>query len=330
MNFSPIIKNREVLINTAPALRYDPETDLGEWQKAARAKLISLLGIDRFEKCDPEFMIDSEKKCDGYDEYVFSIQSELNYRFTATLRVPVGAKGRLPVAICLFGHSDDLSAALGGDNDRDLCAQALSRGYCALAVEQRDFDNCFAIKDVPVEEAFTRTTWCACYRSSMRAALLGRTTMGERVWDIMRAIDALLANFDMIDDGRIYIVGNSGSATAAYYAACVDERISVAIASSGVATWESSLATFSHCTCNYIPKIANFFDMGDVGGLIAPRKLVLIGVTEDKWFPERGLRAAYEQMAPAFAAAGASDSCKLIIKDGERRFYAADAWAEVK
>lgn len=329
MNFSPIIKNREVLINTVPAFRYDPSTDFSEWQKAARAKLVSLLGIDKFESCAPEFRIDESKKYDSYSEHVFSICSEDDYRFTCTLRVPLNVEGKIPVAVCLFGHSDDLAAAMTGENDRDLCAQALSRGYASLAVEQRDFDNCFAIKDVFLEEAFTRTTWCACYRSSMRAAMLGRSTMGERVWDVMRAIDAMLANFDCIDSNSIYVVGNSGNATAAYYSACIDERISAVIACSGVATWESSLATHSHCACNYVPKISNFFDMGDLGGLIAPRKLVLMGATEDKWFPESGLREAYKFVEKAYTAAGAADNCTLIIKDGPRRFYAEDAWSKI-
>ena len=329
MNFSPIIKNREVLINTKPACRYDSSLDFAVWQKEAREKLVELLGIDDFVACPEEFSLDSKTSSDAYDEYQFSIQSEYNYRFTATLRVPAGAAGKLPLAICLFGHSDDLSAALDGDSDRDLCAQALARGYCSLAVEQRDFDNCFAIKDVPVEEAFTRTTWCACYRSSMRAAMLGRTTLGERVWDVMRAIDAVLSNFDMVDPAKISIMGNSGSATAAYYAAAVDERICAVAASSGVATWESSLATFSHCACNYIPGVANYFDMGDIGGLIAPRKLVLIGATEDKWYPVRGLRECFDYIEKAYSAAGASDKCKLIIKEGARRFYAEDAWSAI-
>ena len=330
MNFSPIIKNREVLINTTPALRYDPSSDFAAWQQTAREKLVNLLGMDRMIKCEPEYTLDSKTERDGYTEYVFSIQSELDYRFTCTLSVPASSAKKLPVAVCLFGHSDDLSAAFDGENDRNLCAQALERGYCALAVEQRDFDNCFAIKDVPVDEAFTRVTWCACYRSSMRAAMLARTTMGERVWDAMCAIDAILANFDVIDADNIVVIGNSGSATAAYYTAAVDERVSAVIASSGVATWESSLATFSHCACNYIPKIANYFDMGDIGGLIAPRRLVLLGATEDKWFPEYGLRAAYAEIDKAYKAAGASNECKLIIKNGPRRFYAAEAWEALK
>ena len=330
MNFSPIRKNREVLINTKPSYRYVPGTDFAAWQTAAREKLASLLGVDEFVKCEENFVLDSETTLGGYKEYAFSIQSESDYRFSATLRVPMGITGKLPIAICLFGHSEDLSAALDGENDRDLCRQALNRGYCALAVEQRDFDNCFSIKDVPVDEAYTRTTWCACYRSSMRAAMLGRTTIGERVWDVMRAIDAVLSHFDVVDEGKIYVIGNSGNGTTAYYAAAIDERIAGAVASSGVATWESSIATFSHCACNYVPLIANYFDMGDIGGLVAPRRLVLMGATGDRWYPVDGLKECAVNAAEAYSAAGADDEFKLIIKDGERRFYADDAWEALK
>lgn len=326
MNFSPIKKNREVLISTVPALRYNGEQSFAEWQKIAREKLIELLGMDLFVSCDPAFVVESATDCGDYKEYVFSIESEADYRFNATLRVPAGASGKLPLAICLFGHSEDLAASMNGENDRDLCAQALKRGYCALAIEQRNFDNCFAIKDIPLEEALTRTTWCACYRSSMRAAMLRRTTIGERVWDIMHAIDAVIANFDVVDEKNIAVVANSGNSTAAYYAACLDERIATVMISSGVATWESSVARASLCACNYVPKIANYFDMGDVGGLIAPRKIVLIGSTEDIRFPEYGLRAAFDQLSAAYEAAGAKDNCKLVIKNGPRRFYADEAW----
>ena len=329
MNFSPIKKNREVLINTAPAMRYDFKMDFTAWQKQAREKLVELLGIDMMIPTEPSFTIVSKTSIETYDETVYSIASEKNYSFTSTLRTPKGVSGKLPVAICLFGHADDLLQSVDGTDGRDLCKQALDRGYASLSVEQRSFDNCFAVRDITPEEAPTRTTWCACYRSSMRAFLLGRTTIGERVWDIMRSLDALLANFDNIDDENIVIVGNNGNGTAAYYAAAVDERIGAVIASNGVATYESSIATFSHCVCNYIPTVASYFDMGDFGGLIAPRKLVLVGTIKDNWFPERGLRAAYAMIEKLYAAAGASDNSKLVINDGERRFD-PHAWELIK
>ena len=329
MNFSPIKRNREVLINTAPSMRYDFKTDFATWQKAAREKLAELLGLDIMRAVDPKFEIVSKTSTDLYDETVYSIESEKNYSFTSTLRVPKGISEKAPVAICLFGHADDLQQSVDGTDGRDLCRQALDRGYASLSVEQRSFDNCFAISDITAEEASTRTTWCACYRSSMRAFLLGRTTIGERVWDIMRSLDALIANFDNIDEKNIVIVGNNGNATAAYYAAAIDERIGAVIAASGVATYESSLATFSHCVCNYIPTVANYFDMGDIGGLIAPRKLVCVGATEDNWFPEHGLRAAYSMIESLYAASGAADNSKLVINEGERKFDSS-AWDLIK
>ena len=52
---------------------------------------------------------------------------------------------------------------------------------------------------------------------SVKAAILatgtyltGRTIIGERCWDVSRAIDVVEANFPMIDMGRICVMGNSG------------------------------------------------------------------------------------------------------------------------
>ncbi len=329
MNFSPIKRNREVLVNTSPSLRYADGEDFAAWQVKAKDKLIELIGLDDFVKCDSEFEILGTETGDSFTATTFKMKSEKEYSFTSTLYIPLGKEGKLPLAICLFGHSDDLAVALDGEAGRDICMQALSRGYCALALEQRDFDNCFASKDIILPEAPTRTTWCACYRSSMRAILMGRTTIAERVWDVMRAIDAVSANFDKVDTDNICIIGNSGNATAAYYAACIDERIGSVIASSGVATWESSLAKHSHCICNYIPNVVPYFDMGDIGGLIAPRKLVLQGAEGDEWFPVSGLKEAYALIERAYAAAGKPDACKLQIFEGDAYLRADEAWDAV-
>ena len=61
-------------------------------------------------------------------------------------------------------------------------------------------------------------------------------------------------------------MGNSGGGTATYYAACLDERISLAMPSCAVCSWDQSIAVKRHCACNYVPYIANYFDMGDMGG----------------------------------------------------------------
>ena len=46
VNKSPQIIHHEALKAIAPAMRYDGKGDLVSWQKAARARLASLMGID--------------------------------------------------------------------------------------------------------------------------------------------------------------------------------------------------------------------------------------------------------------------------------------------
>ena len=96
MNFSPILKNREVIKAISPALRYNSANDFASWQNEARAKLFELLGLQYFTKCDPEFEIVSTEKTDSYTEYCFKIKSEENFYFTSTLRVPADKAGKIP------------------------------------------------------------------------------------------------------------------------------------------------------------------------------------------------------------------------------------------
>ncbi len=325
MNFSPIVKNREFIKMLTPALRYKQGSDFAAWQAEARAKLAELLGIHLIAPVDSKFEVVSSSKTKEYSEYVIKIQTEADYYLTATLRAPTCECVKVPLVVFPCGHSEDMVALF----ENGAVCDAVKRGYAALVVEQRSFDNCFAIPNVIPEETTTRTTWNACYRSSMRAVMLGRTTMGERVWDLMRAIDAVLENYDFIDGGKVTLVGTSGGATIAYYTACVDERIAAVVASSGISSYEKSIIARNHCVCNYIPYIVNYFEMGDLAGLIAPRKLVIIAPKNDEWFPLDGAVDAYDLAKSAYTGSSAPDAVKLYTPDDDHSFYADIVWNEL-
>ena len=82
-----------------------------------------------------------------------------------------------------------------------------------------------------------------------------------------------------------------------------------------------------HCPCNYIPGIARDFDMGDLGGLIAPRKLVVEAGQEDPIFPIEGTIKVVDEMKQLYHAAGADGNVQLVIGSGGQRFYADAAYA---
>lgn len=330
MNFSPMKKNYEIISSIKPRFRYDGKTDFISWQKSARDKLSELLGMSKFEKCDPEFNIEYTKDCGEYTECRFTIQSEPGYYFPSVIRFPKSKEGKQPLMICLQGHSNGFHISLGqpiyegdaediNDGDRDFCVRAVKEGYIALAVEQRCFGECKG-------KAGSGTN---CYENTFRAILSGRTTIGERVWDISRVIDAVLEHFDAVDPERVCLMGNSGGGTATYYAACLEERIALAMPSCAVCSWDQSIAVKYHCLCNLVPGIANYFDMGDMGCLIAPRKLIVVHGVTDSGFYKPGVDKSYALIKEAYEAAGVPENCELVTGPAGHRFYADLSWPVV-
>ena len=307
-----------------PALRWRGEGDFDAWQETARQRLAALLGLPLGGGA-VEAVIDQERAIAGGRELRLRFQTEPGYEARAHLLIPDREKP-VPVVICLQGHSKGMHISLGrpkypGDvetiagGDRDFALQALRHGCAAFVLEQRAFGECGGTPDGP-----------ACHQPAMAALLLGRTLIGERVWDVMRTVDLIARRFPELDAERIVVLGNSGGGTASLYAAALEPRLAAAVPSCAFSGFLASIGAQLHCVCNYVPGILRSFDMGDIAGLIAPRPLVLVSGRDDGIFP---LDAAREQFAVArtcYAAAGAEDKLRHVIGAEGHRFYAAQAW----
>jgi hypothetical protein len=203
--------------------------------------------------------------------------------------------------------------------DRDFAVRVLKEGYCALIMEQRCFGELGGTEKGP-----------DCTTSSLAALLIGRTTIGERVWDLQRALDVTLANFPEADKNKIVSMGNSGGGTLTLFASCLESRIGYAMPSSYICSFDDCLGAMHHCACNFVPNIRLFFDMGDMTGLIAPRPLVIVAGITDPIFPFPGVYKAYTEAQRLYAGAGAADKLKLAVGHEGHRFYADIGWAAMK
>lgn len=313
-----------------PAFHYE-SGDLAAWQKEARAKLGELLGIGEIEKfaCPLECEIEYDRYAEDIDcrEIRIRYTTEENVTVPCHICIPKDAKGKLPVMISLQGHSTGMHISLGrpkyerdeasiSGGDRDFARRAVKEGVIAIAMEQRCFGECGEVGG---------TTNCKL--SGMRAIMLGRTIIGERVWDIMRLIDLIERDFsDLMDADKVICLGNSGGGTATTYAAAMDERIKIAVPSCAVCRYGDSIAAMEHCTCNYVPYIAKYFDMGELCQLVAPRSLIVVNGVEDSIFPIAGAKACVEVAKIAYAAAGVSDRLHHVIGEAGHRFYADASW----
>lgn len=317
--------NKELMKMQKPSMAYDGK-NFENWKSSAREKLSQLLGMDKFTKVAPELEIEYEKKIDNATEIRFTFQSEKGYRVPCHLLLPDGVENP-PVMICLQGHSKGMHISLGrpkyeGDErsinggDRDFCVRAIKEGFATIALEQRNFGECGGTEVGP-----------QCFESSMTALLMGRTTLGERVWDISRLIDVIETEFaDKVDINKICCMGNSGGGTATTYVAALEDRIVLAMPSCAMCAFTESIAAMKHCSCNYVPKIAEYFDMGDLMAMACPKYFIQVSGIEDCGFLIAGSEAVYEQGKRAYVDCGQEARCTLVKGSEGHRFYADDAW----
>lgn len=317
--------SKERIQKLQPSMSYHGG-DYAAWKVAARAKLNELLGMDKFSKVEPEIEIEYEQKIENATEIRFTFQSEDGYRVPCHLLLPDGVTNP-PAIICMQGHSTGMHISLGrpkypGDEgainggDRDFCRRAIKEGFAAIAIEQRNFGECGGTEKGP-----------SCMESTMTTLLTGRTTLAERVWDVLRLIDVLETEFaDKIDADTICCMGNSGGGTATAYVAALDDRIVLAMPSCAMCNFKDSIGAMHHCSCNYVPGIAEYFDMDDLMAMACPKYFVQVSGIEDNIFPLFGAEAVFEKGKIAYEKQGVGERCTLVKGDGGHRFYADDAW----
>ena len=326
----------ERLFSIRPELSYDDGNDLCSWVSQLRACLEEVMGLAP-EPVDLNIRIQYDRSVlNQYREVRFIFSSEEGADVPCHLLLPKTTSSEpYPVMICLQGHSTGMHISLGrlkydGDEEailggRDYAIQGVRRGYAVLTLEQRAFGE----RKDSREGAMNK----GCHHATATALLLGRTMVGERVFDVSRSIDALeemestgALGTDRIDLSRIGCMGNSGGGTITYYASCLDTRITALMPSCSVCTYVESIGRIDHCTDNYMPGALRFFDIPDLAGLIAPRPLVLVSGREDPIFPIEAVEKAFETICRIYRRFDAESLCHLVVGDGGHRFYPDQAW----
>lgn len=317
------------LKSITPKLAFNKDADYDAWKAIAKDKLKELLGMDCFSYCDDDFKILSDSTTEEYRKIEFEFQSEEGYYIPAVLMLPLGSEKPLPCTICLQGHSTGMHISMGikkyeKDPEPDKMPnsygiQAVRLGLAAIAFDQRYMGAAGG----------SETGHPACFspENSLSTVLLGRTAHGERAWDIMRLLDVIEKYLtDYINTDKLILLGHSGGGTTAFYTGCLEDRFHVVVSSGAVCTYDASIMTMYHCCCNYIPRIRNYFNMGDVGCLIAPKRFVQVNGTGDGIFPIGPAEECFAVIKSAYEKLCVSDRIAHVKGPDGHRFFPDEAW----
>jgi dienelactone hydrolase len=331
-SFSPTAHHQVKALAAAPFFRWKGG-DLRKWQAAWRSKLTELLGLDKLRR-EEKTPLNSRSRWKRNHEFgtieKFILTMEEGVDAPVYLCLPHQWSPPGPVFICLQGHStgmhNSIAVAQGDENqtidvegDRDFGIGCMKRGIAALCLEQRAFGE--------REDVNRNTEWVSrCHNTTLRALLLGRTLLGERVYDVDRAID-FLESQKAFDSRCIGVMGNSGGGTVSLLAGALLDRITHIMPSCSFCTLADSIMSVDHCECNYVPGLLEWAETAEIAGLCAPKPLVVVNGKYDDLFPIEAAQKEFERLQSIYQSAGAGDRCLHVIGEGGHRFYAEKGWS---
>ena len=326
----PLDYSKSLLDNMIPAFSYNKNEDVMKVKDAARKKLIELLGLNKIQK-----LCTSNKITIEYDKFAkdlecreirFLVESEKDVFVPCHLFIPKDNL-RQSLVVALHGHCTGMHILVGREKHQidsktineqncDFARQAINNGFAVLILEHRGFG-----------ERGGNDKGAQCSELALRTMLTGRTLIGERVFDAISSINAVHSNFyDDINCKETICIGYSGGGTIALYLSSLYEKINHTVIISAISTFKDSIGAMPHCACNYVPNLAEYFDMGDICQLVAPRALTIVSGKEDKIFPLSGAKESVNKAMNFYSAHNACNKLTHIIASEGHKFYPEEVW----
>jgi len=293
------------------------------WRKEFREKLIELLGgFDYpYTNLNPKKL--EEKEFDNYIREKVVFWSDKYNAIPAYVLVPKNKDGKLPAVVAMHGHgygkndivgiwedgSERINPASRGYH-KDFALELVKRGLLVIAPEQSGFGE-----RREEEDKKKGPHQSSCWFLSVWALMLGKTTIGRRVWDAIRTIDYLQSRED-VDKDSIGMMGISGGGTTTLFTSAIDERIKAVVISGYLSTFKDSILSIYHCIDNFVPGILKYCEMYDIASLIAPRPLLIESGTKDDIFPINSVIYAYNKVKEVYKFLNAEDKIDADFFEG--------------
>lgn len=310
------------------ALRAETVDEFRAWQEALRQQVRVLLGIagrtpppvraEKLQAIDRGAYMEEKWALDVGDGEapMFLLIPKREPPYTPILAFH-GHDHDTPSVQYILGNFSSEDAARKGRKKNYNYAQVLAEaGYFVCAVEQRGFGERISQLYEPDRYPY------ACRHLSFEYLMQGRVMIGERCWDGLCALDYLGTRADLLP-GVMGCTGHSGGGTTTLWLSALDERITVSVPASYFCSFKQSIMSIRHCECNYVPRILEYAEMGDLAALIAPRPLRVVTGEQDPIFPIAGVREQFETVQRAYDLLGVPERCSLTVHPGEHVYHHA-------
>ena len=321
-------------VGRAMAFRAKTPAQAKAWRQRLTRKLRELTGYDTFRAAPLKPKVTGEERFDDFIRQRVEIQTEPGVIMPLYVIIPRAGKGPFPAVIAPHGHGSGGKYSPAGRRDIPEIAGAIEKynydyglqyaraGLIAFCPDARGFGE---RQERLSKDALLKSS---CQWLNNMGFPLGQTVTGMWAWELGRVIDYIGTRRDCIP-GRVGCGGLSGGGLQTLWAAALDPRIECAVVSGYMYGYRESLGILhGNCSCNYVPHLYEYADMGDVGALIAPRPLLVETGDRDPLNGPSGLKNVLPQtriIRRAYKALGHADRFQHVIFSGEHKWHGVEA-----
>ncbi len=310
--------------------------DAVHWQDRTRKALHRLLMPPRLRPAPLALRRLESPDRDDFVREKLLLRTRRDSLMPVYLLLPKRAPRPLPVVTAFRGHGYGVKDIVGlrkdgterktPDGYHQDFASALRRRGIAVAAPGI---SCFGERQAQFHDLETIRGAVApttCTRNAMLAFHLGGSVVGLRVYDAWRLVDYLQTRRDL-DTGRLGTMGISGGGMHAFFSACLDTRIRVAVISGYFCHWRRSILAISHCAYNFVPGLHQLGEVDDLTGLISPRPLFVEAGTRDPIFPIAGGKQAVQNARRIHAAWGVPENLQTEFFEGRHQIHGGRSYS---
>lgn len=285
--------------------------DVAAYRREIGDRVRRLGGLE-YEPGAPEVRPYGRINRDGYHIEKLTYRSEPGIVIPSLLCVPAGATGR-PAVVYVHGEGKAADAAVDGEIE-----WYVRRGHVVLAIDARGMGE---TRGVDERNGSDFPRYFGDYASAMTSFLIGRSLVGMRAADVLRAVD-LLRTRSEVDPSGIHGVGKGEGAVPLLYAAALDDRLRKLAFERMLVSYRAVVQHQIHRDVleAIVPGALRQFDLPDLIASLIPRTVWIVNPVNplgNRLGPDAAAKA-YAAVSDAYRRAGAAEAILVVRReDGE-------------
>jgi cephalosporin-C deacetylase-like acetyl esterase len=270
------------IVASKPAASKDA---LAALQERVRTAARSVAAITAQPGPAPEVSVQNKEQRDGYRVETLSMHSEPGMD-VAAIQVTTDRPGPKP-AVLMLEEMPKERVLMTPDVQR-----LAKSGHVILIVQSRGTPDASAANQTSILGSNTAI--------ALQAMLVGKSFVGMRADDVIRAVNWLSAQAD-VEKSSITVCGRGAEGMATLHAAALDPRITRVIAENTLVSYRLALEAPLHRNLSDIilPGVLLKYDTADLLEAISPRRVVLDSPADAMGVPARD-EAVHKELAAAF------------------------------